>query len=395
MQVRVRQGDTLSYYSRLFSIPLPILMDSNPGIDPIRLQPGQMVKIPGFMTESYEKRKGDTLQQIAALKKIPVDSLLLLNGRDYPGYFQDGETVRLPVRIKNPLVKRGVPYDFSALSDDLEKLRATYPFIRIETIGYSVLGKPLYEIRFGRGDVQVHLNASFHANEWITSSILMALLNTFLLGLTNGTAVRGIDIRPLYYSRNISIVPMVDPDGVDLVLNGPPEAMEEEVLKMNKGSRDFSGWKANIRGVDLNNQYPAKWEIEKKRKEPKSPAPRDYPGDAPLTEPEAIAMADLVRKNDFARVVALHTQGKEFYWGYEGFEPPEAEIIARQFEKESGYKAVRFIDSHAGFKDWFIQEYKRPGFTLELGEGVNPLPLTQYEEIYEDMLGLFLASIYL
>ncbi len=91
----------------------------------------------------------------------------------------------------------------------------------------------------------------------------------------------------------------------------------------------------------------------------------------------------------------MHTQGKEFDWGYEGFEPPEAEIIARQFEKESGYKAVRFIDSHAGFKDWFIQEYKRPGFTLELGEGVNPLPLTQYEEIYEDMLGLFLASIYL
>ena len=241
----------------------------------------------------------------------------------------------------------------------------------------------------------IHFNASFHANEWITSAILMDLLNTYLLGLTNMTTLRGVDIAPLYFTKELSIVPMVDPDGVDLVLNGPPSEVKDEVIKMNKGSTDFSGWKANIRGVDLNNQFPANWEIEKERKEPKQPAPRDYPGDAPLTEPEAIAMANLVKNNHFSRVVAFHTQGKEFYWGYEQLEPPESEFLACEFAKESGYRAVRFIDSHAGFKDWFIQEYRKPGFTIELGEGVNPLPLSQYEEIYEDVLGLFLAAIYL
>jgi g-D-glutamyl-meso-diaminopimelate peptidase len=167
------------------------------------------------------------------------------------------------------------------------------------------------------------------------------------------------------------------------------------VVNFNEGSNEFVHWKANIRGVDLNNQFPANWEIEKERKEPKSPAPRDYPGNSCLSEPEAIAMADLMKKNHYDRILAFHTQGEEFYWGYEGFEPPESEVLAKEFERVSGYKAIRNVDSHAGFKDWYIQEFKRPGFTLELGRGINPLPLSQFNDILQKVEGIFLASLYL
>lgn len=395
MQVQVRHGDTLWYYSRIFLIPLQILIDSNPNINSGRLQPGQTVNIPGFMAGEYQIRKGDTFWKLAINRNISVDSLLLLNQSKNPNFLQIGEKVLIPTRISAPLVRKGIPYDFSALVADLDELNSVYPFIRVNTIGYSVLGRPLHEIRLGRGLKKVHLNASFHGNEWITTPVLMSLLNTFLLALTNNQKISGIDIQPFYYSTELSIVPMVDPDGVDLVLNGPPPQLRDELISINKGSLDFSGWKANIRGIDLNNQYPANWEIEKERKEPKAPAPRDYPGDAPLTEPEAVAMADLASNNIFDRVLALHTQGEEFYWGYEGLEPPESEVLANEFERVSGYRAVRYIDSHAGFKDWFIQEFRMPGFTIELGEGVNPLPLSQFDEIYEEVLGIFLASIYM
>ena len=86
----------------------------------------------------------------------------------------------------------------------------------------------------------------------------------------------------------------------------------KKLLRINSGSTDFSNWKANIRGVDLNNQYPANWEIEKERKEPKSPAPRDYPGDAPLTEPEAEAMAALARKINLIDYWLIIHKGKSF-----------------------------------------------------------------------------------
>lgn len=395
MQVQVRHGDTLWYYSRIFFIPLQILIDSNQNIHPARLQPGQAVNIPGFVAQDYQIRQGDTFWKLAIDRNISVDTLLLLNQNKNPNLLQIGENVLIPVRVIQSLVQTGVPYDFATLEADLGQLNSPYPFMSVNTIGYSVLGRPLHEIKLGRGAKKVHLNASFHANEWITTPILMALLNTFLLALTNNQDIRGVDVQSLYYSTELSIVPMVDPDGVDLVLHGPPLELRNEIISMNNGSMDFSGWKANIRGVDLNNQYPANWEIEKERKEPKAPAPRDYPGDAPLTEPEAIAMANLARRNAFDRVLALHTQGEEFYWGYEELEPPESEELAREFERVSGYQAVRFIDSHAGFKDWFIQEFRKAGFTIELGEGVNPLPLSQFDEIYEEVLGIFLASLYM
>jgi g-D-glutamyl-meso-diaminopimelate peptidase len=148
-------------------------------------------------------------------------------------------------------------------------------------------------------------------------------------------------------------------------------------------------------GVDLNNQFPAKWEVEKERKKPQSPAPRDYPGKTPLSEPEAKIMAHLAEKENFQRMLAFHTQGKEFYWGYEGMEPPESQAIANEFERVSSYKAIQYVDSYAGFKDWFIKDFKKQGFTIELGKGINPLPLSQFDEIYHDVLGIFLASLYM
>lgn len=286
-------------------------------------------------------------------------------------------------------------YDAQVLFHDLAILKDLYPFIRVRQIGESVLGTPIPEIKIGKGGTKkVHINASFHANEWITTSVLMQFVHDYLRALTNWQTLNGLLMRPFYQSVDLSIVPMVNPDGVNLVLNGPPQALQRQLANMNRGRNDFTAWKANIRGVDLNNQFPAKWEIEKKRKEPKVPSSRDYPGDAPLTEPEAVAMAKLAQLEKFDLLIALHTQGSEFYWGYEGLEAPESIKIAKEFERVSGYKAVQYVDSHAGFKDWYIQEFRKPGFTIELGKGINPLPLSQFQEIYEKVLPIMIAALY-
>lgn len=394
MEIRVRQGDSFWLYSQWFRIPIQLLLDSNLNINPNLLQIGERVRIPGYKISSYTVKAGDTFWKIANQNQLNIQVLYIVNPSVNPNNLTVGSQVNVPQRIFTPIVNGRQEYDFKQMQEDLFQLKEIYPFININTIGYSVLGKPLYEVTLGKGERVVHMNGSFHANEWITSAVLMQLLNEYLLSLVSGEPIRGVYTLPLYMYNNLSIVPMVNPDGVDLVLNGPPPEMREEVLQINNGSTDFSNWKANIRGVDLNNQFPANWEIEKERKEPKSPAPRDYPGDAPLTEPEAIAMATLAQRRQFDRMLAFHTQGSEFYWGYEGLEPPESEVLAREFSRVSGYRAVRLIDSHAGYKDWFIMIYRKPGFTMELGLGVNPLPISQFDKIYQEMLGVFLVALY-
>ncbi|MBU8770452.1 M14 family metallopeptidase [Cytobacillus oceanisediminis] len=395
MKVKVRSGDSIWYYNQLFMVPINLIADSNPGVNPALLQIGQEINIPGFTLQNYTVRPGDTFWKLSTSRNLSVDALLLVNQSLNPNSLAPGTAIKLPRRVITPIVSGRRSYDYKALTADITMLSDIYPFIKVNSIGQSVLGKPIQEIRLGKGNKKVQINASFHANEWITTPILMALLNSFLLSITNVRPIRGLSTMPLYNSVDLSIVPMVNPDGVDLVLNGPPPELREEVIAINMGSTDFTGWKANIRGVDLNNQYPAKWDFEKERSEQNAPAPRDYLGEAPLTEPEAIAMAELAKDNQFDRMLAFHTQGAEFYWGFEGLEPPESQVLALEFERVSGYKAVQYIDSFAGYKDWFIQEFRRPGFTIELGRGINPLPLSQFDDIYEEVLGIFLASLYM
>ncbi len=395
MQIQVRQGDSFWYYATTFNVPLSLIIDSNPTLSPTTLPIGQAVQIPGYRSTSYQIKPGDTLDKIAVSNKIPVDLLHLVNPSTAPTKLQAGQIIRIPTRIMDPIVNGNQNYDFQVLTDHLSQLYELYPFIRRNTIGNSVMGKSLVELQIGRGPKLVHWNASFHANEWITTAIMMEFINEYLLSLTNSEPIRGRLTNPLYDQVTLSIVPMVDPDGVNLVLNGPPEGdFGEEALRINSGHSDFSGWKANIRGVDLNKQYPAKWELEAARK-PKKPSPRDFPGNRPLTEPESIAMANLAEKRSFEKVLAFHTQGEVIYWGYEGFEPSRAEEIVDEFSRESSYEPVRFVDSYTGYKDWFIKEWRRPGYTVELGHGVNPLPLNQFKEIYNKSRGIFLASIYM
>ena len=396
MDIVVRQGDSYWYYSQLFQLPLQLILDSNRGIPANQLRIGQTIKIPGFVVTNYQIRAGDTLWAVAQRRNLTLDSILLVNPNINPGALRIGQNIRVPLRIIWRVVEGRQNYSYDLMMENLVRLKSIYPFITIPSIGNTVLNRAIPEVNIGRGNKKVHYNASFHANEWITTPVVMTFLNDYLLALTNQTPIRGLNMYPYYEQVSLSIVPMVNPDGVNLVLNGPPneEPWRSRVVEINNGSRDFSGWKANIRGVDLNNQFPARWEIEKERK-PQQPEPRDYPGEKPLSEPESIAMAELTRRKDFSRVLAFHTQGEVIYWGFENLEPPEAETIVNEFARVSGYTPVRTVDSYAGYKDWFIQDWRRPGFTVELGTGVNPLPISQFNEIYQETLGIFLAGLYM
>jgi g-D-glutamyl-meso-diaminopimelate peptidase len=380
----------------LFQINIQLIIDSNKEIQPSQLTEGQRVRIPGFVAQKYLIKHGETLWEIAQSRHLTLDALYLVNPSLNPNKLQVGQIINLPLRITWRLIQMRDHYDHTRMMTDIRRLEGVYPFLQVTSIGNTVLEKEIPEVALGTGGKKVHYNGSFHANEWITTVVIMTFLNDYLLTLTNNYPLHNITTPILYLQTTLSIVPMVNPDGVGLVLNGPPanEMWRNRVIQYNKGSTDFKEWKANIRGIDLNDQFPAKWELERARN-PKEPGPRDYGGEKPLSEPEAIHMAELTRRRDFARVIAFHTQGEVIYWGFENQEPPESEVFVNEFSRVSGYEPVKTIESYAGYKDWFIQDWRRPGFTVELGHGINPLPISQFDEIYQKTLGIFLAGLYM
>ena len=114
----------------------------------------------------------------------------------------------------------------------------------------------------------------------------------------------------------------------------------------------------------------------------------------PLTEPESLALYNFALFHNFRLMITYHTQGKEIYYEFQNFAPEEAKAIGELFASASGYKLanVPYESSFAGYKDWFLQEYRRSGYTIEAGIGSNPLLISQFNEIYNDNLGILVLS---
>ena len=288
--------------------------------------------------------------------------------------------------------------DYAAVSGMIGALCGRYRFLAAAPIGRSVLGRSLWGITLGGGRRRVLMAAGFHAQEWMTSLICLRLCEEIAESLQSGRDLDGWNMNRALNGRGAVLIPLVNPDGVQIALHGAGSVGEYAARVRAMGGDIRGRWQANVRGVDLNHNFNAGWH-ELQQQEQKngifSPAPRRYGGPAPESEPETRALADLCRRGDFCHVVALHSQGEEIYWQYGEKTPPRAKLMASVMASVSGYALAQpqGLSAHGGFKDWFIDTTGRPGFTVELGKGENPLPLTEFETTYRKAREMLLASL--
>lgn len=287
------------------------------------------------------------------------------------------------------LISKDKPFDYDVMQETLLKLKSKYHFLEVGSIGNSLLGRSIPLVTIGNGTKSALYIGSHHGMEWITSALLVGFINDFCYDFTNGNTISEISCRVLFETRKIYIIPILNPDGVDYAINGlrDDNPLKDRVLKMNGGSSDFSHWQANARGVDLNHNYDSGfWEYKIVERDASlfDGAPTKFSGEHPESEPETHALCNFVRfkKPDIA--LSLHTQGEEIYYTSGDKSPNCSLSIAKTISRLSGYK-ISFptgTAKYGGFTDWFIESFERPSFTLECGKGVNPLPFSNYDEIY-------------
>lgn len=275
------------------------------------------------------------------------------------------------------------PPRYDGVGQKLRELKRQYRQLRLFSAGKSVLWRKLYAVGLGDMKNAVLYTGAIHAQEWLTASILLK----FLEELCCEEEMFGVKLDEVFSQRGLILMPMCNPDGVEIALGGSKTAghLAKQVKKIQLQSPQ--SWQANARGVDLNHNFDAGYDILKQMEIENGitgPAPRQYGGIMAHSEPETRALVNVCKSLAIRKVFAFHSQGEEIYYDYGENTPPGAKLLADALGASCGYRVCHpdGMASHGGFKDWFIQTTGQPGFTIEVGRGENPLPIDLLDSVY-------------
>ena len=150
------------------------------------------------------------------------------------------------------IVNTAIPITSTLTTEYIRKLKEQYPFIRGELLSRTAFQRPIETIVIGTGPRKVLYTAAHHANEWITATLLLKFAEDYAAAIAAQGEIFGQNAVELSQKTTIYMVPMVDPDGVDLV-NGAilPGSTEYELAK--RISDDFP----NIPFPDDHHQWQA------------------------------------------------------------------------------------------------------------------------------------------
>lgn len=190
--------------------------------------------------------------------------------------------------------------DSGAVRGMMYALRGRYRFLDTIPIGRSVLGREIFGLLLGGGNgpEKVLFAAAFHGQEWLTALTVLRLCENICEAMQKDGKLDDLDLRQALAGRSLILVPMVNPDGVDIALRGARGRRPLCRAGRRPGGRPAGLWQANARGVDINHNFNAGWallqELERK-KGIDGPAPRQWGGPCPESEPETRALTGLWR----------------------------------------------------------------------------------------------------
>ena len=273
--------------------------------------------------------------------------------------------------------------DYAARKVIINELCKCFKSIRHYFVGESICKREIDVLQIGNTKNTVLFCGGFHGMEYLTVLALLKYAEECALALKN-------EDEPLSNAlkiRGVTIVPCVNPDGVEIAINGSCAALNFKEL-VEKVCTNTKYWQANAAGVDINHNFDAGWcELRKKEIELgiNGPSPTRFGGKTPHSEPETKALVKLCGSINFERAIAFHSQGREIYFSYGEHTPRLCSVLAQRFADVSGYKAAQPEDiaTGGGFKDWVIDKLHKPALTVEIGLGKNPLPLSDFENEYK------------
>ena len=265
-------------------------------------------------------------------------------------------------------------FDYLHISTELRSFENCF------SIGRTAENRQLFCVSIGEGEKNAVFAACFHGLEYLTAAALLEFTKKY------------VTMNEYHKKLRLFFIPMMNPDGAEIALHGlnPKNVLHQNIIK-EIGIIDVKNmWQANSMGVDINHNFDADWKSIYL-----APQPSRYGGKYPESELETRALVKFLKRTEPELFIAFHSQGKEIYYDFNGLENKRAKATAEKIAKKCGYTVSKPVGtaSYGGAKDWYIKEYHKQAFTVELGLGKNPLPLTELDLMVKDTETICVSAI--
>lgn len=267
---------------------------------------------------------------------------------------------------------------------DIDRLCERYnDILNKEVIGKSVEGRDIFALELkGNNNKKpaVLLTGGIHAREDYSVMLCMKMIEYYCCYYNEKINFGDFNVYELINHVNIHFIPVANPDGLNIIHNGLKSSSLYESLKMMKiWGEDYTYWKANARGVDLNKNFDdGNWDIRVCVPGTDVPCSDRFKGFSPNSEPETKSLIDYCNRYNFSLMVTYHCSGNCAFWADEGthysFNCIDEKIV-NELSKKYIYRKTKVSKDPkvygCGFENWFRVKMKRPAFCIELSPYVE------------------------
>ena len=293
----------------------------------------------------------------------------------------------------NPVVQNADKYSYDFMMHDLDVLQQRYGrYMTHHSLGNSVDGRHIEEVIVGNQSAPTHIliTGSIHGREYITSNLVMKQIEYIVAYADNG-CFDGQRLSTWLNDVCIHFVPMINPDGVSISQFGTAGVRNQSLipileqayandLALQRTTLDYetylTRWKANARGVNLNDNFNAlTGNIEYRTNAPSGDIYYGTPG----SEPETKAMQQLIDSRHFKAIINYHATGSVIYWDFtENRLREHARDLANNVRTISSY-SLQLTGKEGGSVKCYAGTLANPATCITVEVGVSQCPVNPAE----------------
>ncbi len=270
--------------------------------------------------------------------------------------------------------------DYNTNKQIIEDLIKEYPFLNVQLIGRTVLGRGIFSLSVGNNKNNAIYIGSVCGSDGLSGLILLLFIERLCRSIKSNHTLSSVNIRKALSFSGVTVIPCLNPDGRETDLYGPSGAKSMGSFVSSFYNTEKPRWNANAMGVDINRNFIFSAEA---KETVHSPGPSFFRGEYPESEPETRTLTRLCRVKKFRQCLEIYSGESEIFYKSKENEPVSSQMMAKILSCSCSLPINADTNlRHAGIMDWFIKEHRRPAFAMGINGSVNEFYST-YAELEE------------